>query len=403
MSHALTERQEMLEFNKLTWKKWAVIPFCLVALLLIFLLSSCGFNGASAQPATIPTQTNSQAIIQRVPTNTLSPSPTMTPLASPTISPSPTLEPTPSITQPKPTPTRRPTAVAYCDDQLGIDLSPNQNWVAATCYGKVDDSLKTIEDSSLRVVSLTGSVEWEIRFGDYARGAGYDRKDLIVPFHWSEDGRYLYATAYQRGSGCCWLGSYIMLIRLNLATGRQDAIVNLMPDAIHPGTLDFSFSPGDRYLIYTRETRGTILIVLDLLTWESQAIDLYFQNVVGAGDPLMSPDEDEIVLLILEWADYPNYEFGTVTSLIYIDLKDGSQTRLISRMNDLDELYPVRWENEGQVLLSSSRDYPCSGELWLLDVHTGEMTGYSKENCQDQLRWVNFLPTLLFPEVPLWG
>jgi hypothetical protein len=174
----------------------------------------------------------------------------------------------------------------------GADVSPDGNWIAMTCRAE-EGSV----DSYLRVVSLRDNRAWVLRYADYAHGAYFDQNDLLWAFHWSADGRYLYAASESRLSGCCWIGWYRLLVRLNLKNGQQAEVVSYKD----PITADFSFSASDRYFVYIPQDGREELHILDLLTWNTRVIKLRFGHSAGAGYTVMSGDDQKVVLMQREY------------------------------------------------------------------------------------------------------
>jgi hypothetical protein len=235
------------------------------------------------------------------------------------------------------------------------EISRDGLWIAISCWGDNADV-----DSHLRVVSLQDKNNWVIHFADYANGAKFDRNDSLYPFHWSQDGRYLYAASRSKASGCCWIGDNRLLVRLNLENGQQTEVVNFGRSV----GVDFSFSSSDRYFLYIPQVRDN-LYILDLLTWQVRVIKLEFENT-GAGYTVMSDNDEKIVLMLRE---YPQEIQGDLTygSIIVIDLGSGSQRKLLSGLEYEQTPRPVRWTDADHVLLSGS------GKAWLLDINTAEL------------------------------
>lgn len=185
------------------------------------------FVGKENSPTNIPTFINTLSI---------------TPTSSKTPTPSPAILPTET---PFPTTEAQATIAAYgplCDRPYGSEISPNGQWIAVACIGTLDNP-----DTHLRVVSTDYTKDWKIYFGDYANGSLYDHKDGVLPYRWSKDGRFLYAAASSKASGCCWLGNYVLVVRLNLETGDQVDILNVLGREIWG--ISFTISTDDRYLI----------------------------------------------------------------------------------------------------------------------------------------------------------
>jgi hypothetical protein len=243
------------------------------------------------------------------------------------------------------------------------EISPDGNWIAMACRGK-----GAAVDSHLRVVSLHGDEDWAIHFADYARGEDYDSKNMVYPFHWSVDGRYLYAKSPSRRDGCCWLGGNSFLVRLNLKNGMQTDIVNYCNTYVP--AVNFSLSPSDQYFLYIPQDDRGHLFILDLLTYKKRVIELDYKNT-GAGYTLMSNNDEKIVLMLLEVPEedmeYVDWD-SLVRSIVLIDLTSGSQQKLISDMKSDSYLIPLRWQDDDHVLLT--RD----GQYWLLNVLTSELS-----------------------------
>ena len=236
-------------------------------------------------------------------------------------------------------------------------LSPNGQWIAMACKG-VDGEI----DSHLQVVSLQGDKKWTIHYADYAKDTYYDRRNRINLAHWSGDGKYLYATSASTGSGCCWIGWDILLIRLNLENGQQTIIADYIGEA--PG-MNISFSPSDRYILYIPQDGKNNLYIWDTQASKQQVVKL--ENTgAGAGHTLMSNDDQKIILVL---RDYPEEHQGDLTfgSLVLIDLNNGSQKKLLSGMDYHETPIPVSWQDSDHILLQKN------DEFLLLNINTGEL------------------------------
>ena len=181
---------------------------------------------------------------------------------------------------------------ALCTNQTAAQISPDGMWVAATCRGQ-----DGVLDSHLRVVSIQDTRDWTIKFGDYADGITYDRNNMIVPFRWSIDGGYLYASSPSKASGGCWLGTEVLLVQLNLQTGEQIALLNVNEER-YPA-IYFTVSTNDRFLLYITPIDND-LVIQDLSTGQTRKIELEFPNIVDVGFIAMSEDINKLVLALLE-------------------------------------------------------------------------------------------------------
>jgi hypothetical protein len=310
-------------------------------------------------------------------------SPTEEKESTPIVFPSSTALPTiaftstPAVT---PFPTTPAQATIEAFDSLCIgskkvsmsEISTNGKWIAALCYSENGK-----ERSPLQVVSLDRSKEWKIYYHDYGKG-GFpeDRHDGIIPYRWSNDERFLYVVAGSRASGCCWIGGkYVLLVRLNLETGEQTEIIN---GTDFGSDLPFSLtiSENDHFLLFTPITSQPYdFIVLDLLSGEERVVNLKpeISNHINLEFAVMSPYEDIIVLPLFENIEFNEFK---VTSIGMINMTTGKQSLLVSDLKQEEELYPIRWIDANQVLLSSANPAiwyeQASAEYWGLNIDTGQ-------------------------------
>lgn len=351
----------------------------LLMLLIGLLSSSCTGKPAISTNSPVQTISPSETSTSVVATNTPHVDKENPPTNVPTITDIPTITPTPTQTSthlltrtpkktPNPTTEAQATIEAFgslCSDTSSLEISPDGKWIAAVCYE---------DNSHLRVMSIDRSKDWSIVFADYVNGGDYDRRDRIIPYRWSTDGRFLYAVAHSKGSGCCWLGNYKLLVRLNLETGDQVDILNILGSGIP--AISFAISNHDRYLIYVSPRSDDELVIQDLLTWETREIAVEFQNELDADYVLLSPDLDKIILTLFR-VDADRDDVFPFDSIGLIDLTTGEQKKLVS--NSDKPLYPYQWVDADHVLLTTTRRYrwndlPPENEFWLLNIQTAELT-----------------------------
>ena len=240
-------------------------------------------------------------------------------------------------------------------------MSPDGQWVAMECEG-VDGGV----DSYLQIVSLQGNKKWGIHYADYAKGTYYDRNNMIRPTHWSKDGKYLYVTSEDTGSGCCWIGWDVLIVRLNLENGQPTTIANTIGET----DMNISFSSSERYMLYIPQDGKNSLYIWDTQTAQQKVVDLE-DTRAGAGYSLMSDDNQKIILIL---RDYPKANQGDTTyaSFVIVDLKSGLQKKLLSDIEYEKIPLPVRWQDNDHVLLQKDN------ELLLLNINTGELSGTVK-------------------------
>jgi hypothetical protein len=117
---------------------------------------------------------------------------------------------------------RKATVTAYgaiCDlpdSDILFEISPDGRWIAMVCNGE-----NRVIDSYLRVVSIQEDENWIIYYEDYTKGLKDPDIGYLYPYHWSKNGKNLYIVAPSRLSGCCWMGGWLLLVRLNLENGRK--------------------------------------------------------------------------------------------------------------------------------------------------------------------------------------
>lgn len=305
---------------------------------------------------------------------TIQPSPTEGKESTPNIFVSSTVLPTitPTLTPPAtpvPTTPAQATIGAFAPLCIGAkeiqnsETSPNGKWIAATCYSENGK-----EESPLQVISINGSQDWKIYFTDYGPG---DRHDRILPYHWSKDEKFLYVVAYSRISGCCWIGGkYNLLVRLDLETGEQTALINGTPSA--SPTFSFTISENDRFLLSTpMSTQPYNFSVLDLSSGKTRVVKLKESKPIDLEFAVMSPYDDIIVLPLFRNLEYNDY---VVDSFAIVDLKLNTQRVLVSGLKDGEELFPIRWIDSEHVLVSNTRfwNQKQTAEYWSLNINTGE-------------------------------
>src|SRR6266508_1582509 len=314
--------------------------------------------------------------------------PTVIKQSTPIISITPTISPTTesiivSTTTPFPTTLADATVRAFdsvlCNSDVVSwwDISPNGKWLAATCTSE-----NGTEESPLFVSSMDHSRNWKIYYSDYIfgrlidkMGLSLDRADKVHLRYWSKDGRFLFATVGSRLDGCCWItGSrYVLLVRLNLETGEQVALLN--SEYYSANTFNFTFSESERYLLFTPPSRQPYdFAILDFQTWETQEIHLKYEKAVHMAYAKLSPKEDKLILPLFKFIPYDYYY---VDSIALIDLASGRQDILIAGIEPEEELFPIQWTDDNHVLISNINPVYYAGikteKHWILDINSGQL------------------------------
>ena len=252
------------------------------------------------------------------------------------------------------------------------EISPNGKWIAANCFWE-----NGTEESPLQASSIDGLKNWKIYLSDYKEIGSYFHLDSIIPYHWSQDGKFLYAIVGQRFSGCCWKGlRFTLLIRLNLETGEHIEILNTGSNTGY--IFDFVISDDDRYITFTPpQGQSYDFAVLDLATWKTKEFKIEFSETLDIFYSVLSPRADKIVLPLFENIDFNDHDYF-INSIGLVDLTTGKQEVLISGLTQERELYPVRWLDDSHVLLSNTdpklnQDSQSAVKYWLLNIVTREM------------------------------
>jgi len=279
------------------------------------------------------------------------------------------------------TPTETPTSIPPTETATGFEdlcknsvqilnseISPTGNWIVAECYGENDG-----DDSPLQVVNREHTKEWKVYFRDFVKGnMVYGPKNMVVPYRWTKGEKFLYVTSPSINSGCCWLGGeYVFLVQLNLETGEQTDILN------GEDLGSFTISEDDHFLLFTPVTNPPYNIrVVDLIAVKTQIINLKFQKNIDLKYAVMSPYEDLIILPLFQQVEADTNTYR-VDSIALIDLTKNTQKLLISGLQMGSELYPIRWMDKENVLLSSlnpDNTYNQSDtEYWLLNIDSGQL------------------------------
>ena len=296
-----------------------------------------------------------------VPSVTLSPTRHTSTLVVPSKTSNPTLEQATATVPNK-----------LCEDTketVGVYASPDEQWIAAVCYWSNEED----EASYLQIVGVDSGKEWKIYFRDYQDL--YGRKDIVFPVHWSKDSRFLYAAASSRLSGCCWVGArYVLLVRVDLESGEQITIINVpSPDQGYPVSIKFTES--GRHLLFTPSTPQSYdFTVLDLTNWNSEFVTLELEGDIDLYYAVISPDESKMVFplyVLKEWDFY-------IDSIGMIDFASGEQKILLSGLNEEKIIYPVRWVDGENILVSNTDPnyldveyFQNTAEYWLLNIYSG--------------------------------
>lgn len=210
--------------------------------------------------------------------------------------------------------------------------------------------------TQLKVSRTDGSVTWTIADAWSHFGLGYTAPR---PFHWSQDGHYLYFTNEPVPDGCVVFVNGSDLQQVDLNSGRVKEIVP-------PKARWLSVSPDEKNVAYIYWNGNALDVILhDLATARERTANLVTGENVQAGNIIWSPDAQALMLTVAirpctgKWADS--------TSIVRVDISTLKQTILIREDKRL--FTTDQWSATDKVLL---RD--ADGQSWWMDTATGQVT-----------------------------
>jgi hypothetical protein len=177
---------------------------------------------------------------------------------------------------------------AICESPDGRQLSPDGKWIVF--YNCIGD--KPTEYHIAEIASLDQKYEWKLVYGKTIGTLGQGIWGGIYPFHWSNDGHYLYLSYFSQGDGVWSFRDGDGLLRLDLFSGK---VTEVLPR----GWYAFSFSPKDKSLVYVynhldKPGLPPVIRILNLSSGENQRVVLDPQYI-EAGDFIWSSNEGQLV------------------------------------------------------------------------------------------------------------
>ena len=250
------------------------------------------------------------------------------------------------------TPVATPDA-ARMDIATSSDTSPNGQWVAEMKAAKPKDS--DFYYTNLTVTDAAGTSRWTVVDAWAPYGLGYT---VPKPFHWSNDGKYLYVTNEPVPDGCALFVNGSDLQRVDLSNGDVTQIVE-------PVGLWLSLSPDETKLAYLSWDSDRPLVVRDLASGTENAIKL------PAGDPnwqagniVWSPDGDSLVLTV---ANSPCSDgWARSTSIVQVTLSALEAKPLIE--DDRRLLITAEWPEPSTIVLQDQ-----NGQQVKMNAATGQI------------------------------
>ena len=186
-------------------------------------------------------------------------------------------------------------------------------------------------------------------------GLGYT---VPRPFHWSNDGNYLYATNDPAPDGCALFVNGSDLKRVDLSNGQVTQIVE-------PVGLWLSLSPDETKLAYLSWEGNRPLIVRDLASGAENAIKLPTGDPNWqAGNVVWSPDGDSLILTI---ANAPCSDgWARSTSIVQANLATLEAKSLLE--DDSRLLLTTDWPEPSTIVLQDQ-----NGKQVKMNAETGQI------------------------------
>jgi Tol biopolymer transport system component len=275
--------------------------------------------------------------------------------------PAPTLAPplaTEAVSAPAPV-TRDETCTPT---MAGSNWSPDGAWFAFECRISPD------AQPHLQLARADGTQVWRYDVNwQTLEAAGQSVTGAILPFHWSKNGRWVYAAlSADRDDGACGVyGKGQTVVRVELSTGKGQVLLQGTPAFAR---FEAAVSPDDRYFMYALNgARQFDPRVMDLQTGEivTYALD---EAVGQVGQSTWSPDGAHLVALTAT-------EFcRTQTNDYQLAILDQAarEARQVTLPVPATAFVPVRWRDATTLELWCE----CTGpdDRWALDVVSGQIT-----------------------------
>lgn len=280
----------------------------------------------------------------------------------PTLTLYPKLAPTlaPSGTSPLPEPTTTidsaATAIAEstlvsaektCPGEISVGrisepFSPNGQWLTTICSSGGELFLKFIK--------LNATSSWEV--------------PKMGLFDWSKDGNYVYLIPAYSGDGPS--GSAELLFNYSSSLSRLDLNDGNITTILRPndnGGYTFSFSPENKYLIYSSAVDSSVIHLYTLSSGEDIKFKLE-QKYHQVGFYSWSPDGSKVVFSAAgdDW-----YNFGSSFTLYMVDTKEKVVKLLLNKPPY--NYYVEKWLSNTEILFTP---YDSLGEF-RMDINSKDI------------------------------
>lgn len=269
---------------------------------------------------------------------------------------------TPTLTTiPVPTPTVFPTLPAYPTSERfefsmispdGTKQIQSRDWV-------------TFDIVAIRSGKVLQSFSYDrAKFGE---GAGYSPEGGYIPFHWSQNGEYIYVYAHQSLDGGVKYYGNAFGARNGLARFDLDSgiMTEILPER-EGGGYTSSISPDENGIVYI-DQRETPLILRwkDILSGEEKELLTFNESILDVGEYEWSPEMDKLLFMGLE-VQNPGQTDGSQKqfySFFIINLGSLQYERILQGLDKRLEFNA--WDTPSHVSYKDSGDI-----IWQLDLES---------------------------------
>jgi Tol biopolymer transport system component len=221
-------------------------------------------------------------------------------------------------------------------------LSPNGQWVAFQCSS---EELGTYAN----IIGVDSSISWQVSYKQTYAANNEDAKRLaalVIPFHWSADGRFFYLTIHfdaMDGPGMTLVNGHA-LFRLDLMNGQVVEVLPPVPFLSYA----MSISPNGRFLAYAKPGENSKVYIRDFRNGQENAYSLPDEFDLPAFF-VWSDDGKKLVFSVAN-ENFGNGDYSAGFGLFLLDRESDTLSLLVT---DPPHLYFAKqWISDTKILIS---------------------------------------------------
>lgn len=365
-------------------------------LFLPLILSGCNFQAAGTQELLLePTPAISPPISTATIFSTFTPSPTISPMQATQTAVHPTFA-VMAQTQEHYMFTAVPATLearnAMCKDGFGLEKYldilrySNDQWTLFTCSPLAntwtDSWTPGVLDFGTRytqIINVHNSKSWIIQHNTFDYSI-IDRPDaLLAPFHWTEDGKFLYLYPARFPSGSGGADSRMLkdliddLYRINLETGKFELIIaRNQYNAL-------ALSPDNKHLAYSEQRTPDIVHIKNMETGSDLQVKLN-EDIIVAGRFVWNSESTKVVFAVGYSKPIEHIQDDlTGTAIFVLTLKDMHVKKILAKDARIflpdpcfDNAY---WSDEKTLCLyATNEELDSWNTFFTIDIETGAVT-----------------------------